>query len=63
MFVSINLSSTCYTYTLYAFNYYDVISIKAESPEVNAKIERRVDLCHHNFFIAGYEAQKVVFCG
>ena len=49
-----------HTCTLYVYSYYDVIS--AESPEVNAKIERRVDLCHHTFFLARYEAQKVHLC-
>ena len=44
------------------FNYYDVISIKVESPKVNTKIERRVDLCHRNFFLTGYQAQKVCLC-
>ena len=36
--------------------------MKAELPKVNVKIERRFDLCHRNFFLAGYEAQKVHLC-
>ena len=36
--------------------------MKAELPEVNAKVEQMVDLCHRNFFLAGYEAQKVHLC-
>ena len=36
------------------FNYYDVISIKAESPEMNAKIERRPK-GRHRIFIAGWD--------
>ena len=51
-----------YTLCILTVNYDDVISIKAESPKVNAKIKRRLDLCHHNFFLAGYEAQKVGLC-
>ena len=48
-----------YTIRILAFNYRDVISIKAESPKVNAK---KLDLCHRNFFHAGYEVQKVRLC-
>ena len=29
---------------------------------MNAKIERRVDFCHRNYFLAGNEAQKVGLC-
>ena len=25
-------------------------------------MERRLDICHRNFFLAGYEAQKVYLC-
>ena len=40
----------------------DIISIKVESPEMNSKSERRLDLCHRNFFLARYEARKAHLC-
>ena len=41
------------------FNYCDVISVRAESPEMNAKIvQRRL----RKLFLTGCEAQKVHLC-